>query len=561
MAQNGAVDLVAERLLDEGEQILGLGLLLLGLLLLLLGLEAEILDGDVAEGLVGIAFERVDKELVDLIHHAEDLIALLVQLLGLREGEQTADVVAAGEVDLRLLGGHGIDVLLQGDHAVLAHVVEQEILDLVDLVAVFADDAGAEHHAEVLIELLVLRAVVLHHLGQLVLHLLAEVRGDELELAVMLQHLAGDVQAEIRGVHDAAREGIAVGEQIGALVHDHDAGAVELETRLALAGVELLRGLGGDEDQRAIADHALGVDADDGERIVVVVEVLLVERDALLVRRLLAAALPDRHHGVDGLFDEAVFHLHLRLAVFVELAGFDHLVVLDLHDDRPADVVGILAHEHHDLPVFEIGAVLLAVGVLLDVHDDLRADGILLGLGDRVAVRAGGDPLVRLVGAVGFGDDGDLIGHHEGGIEADAELTDDVDGGVLLLFLVESVLEAERAAAGDDAEVLLELFLRHADAVVGDGDRARFLVHVDADLEVAALHADVLIRERTVAELVDRVGRVGDDLTQEDFLVRVDRVDHHVQELLGLRFELLLCHVYASIKFNYRRKIDTVRVS
>ena len=44
-------DLVAERLLDEVEQILVLGLLGLGLLLLFLGLEAEVVGRNVANGL------------------------------------------------------------------------------------------------------------------------------------------------------------------------------------------------------------------------------------------------------------------------------------------------------------------------------------------------------------------------------------------------------------------------------------------------------------------------------------------------------------------------------
>ena len=175
------------------------------------------------------------------------------------------------------------------------------------------------------------------------------------------------------------------------------------------------------------------------------------------------------------------------------------------------------------------------------MHDDVGADGILLRLGDGVAVRAGADPLVGRVAAVGAGDDRDLIGNHERGIEAD-----DVDSGILLLVLAEAVLELQRAAARDDAEVAVELLLRHADAVIRHRDRARILIRGDADLEVAARHAHVFIRERLVAELVDRVRGVRDDLAQENFFVRVDRVDHHVEQLFRLGFELFLCHIYAS---------------
>ena len=378
------------------------------------------------------------------------------------------------------------------------------------------------------------------------LDLLAEVRGDELELAVVLQHLARDVQRQVGGVDHAARERVARRQKIGASVHDHDAGAVELETGVGVARVHICRDLGRDEQQRAVGDQTLGVDADDGQRVVIVVELFLVKCDALLIGRLLAAALPDGDHAVDGLLLGLGDHLHLRLAVFVLLAGVDPVALLDVHDDRPADIVGVFADEHHELPVFEVGGVFLARLISLDVHDDVGADGVLLRLGDGVAVRAGADPLIGGVAAVGAGDDRDLVGDHERGVEADAELTDDVDGGILLRALAEIVLELQRAAARDDAEVAVELLLGHADAVVGHGDRARFLVGDDADLEVAARHAHVFIRERLVAELVDCVRGVRDDLAQEDLLVRVDRIDHHVEQLFGFCFELFLCHIYAS---------------
>ena len=51
-----------------------------------------------------------------------------------------------------------------------------------------------------------------------------------------------------------------------------------------------------------------------------------------------------------------------------------------------------------------------------------------------------------------------MVGHHEGGVEAHAELADDVGGAVLL----HALLELEGAAACDGAQVLLQLLLRHA---------------------------------------------------------------------------------------------------
>ena len=62
---------------------------------------------------------------------------------------------------------------------------------------------------------------------------------------------------------------------------------------------------------------------------------------------------------------------------------------------------------------------------------------------------------------------------------------------------------------GDRAEILDQLGLRHADAGILDRQRLGGLVGGEADLELARLVGDVLFRELQVAELFQRVGRVG----------------------------------------------------
>ena len=62
----------------------------------------------------------------------------------------------------------------------------------------------------------------------------------------------------------------------------------------------------------------------------------------------------------------------------------------------------------------------------------------------------------------------------------------------------------------DDAEVLFELLCGHADAVVGDRQRALFLVRGDLDVEIVAALADLIVGQGAEIKLVDRVGCVGD---------------------------------------------------
>ena len=104
-------------------------------------------------------------------------------------------------------------------------------------------------------------------------------------------------------------------------------------------------------------------------------------------------------------------------------------------------------------------------------------------------------------------------------------------------------LEGHGAALGYHAEVLLELVLRHAYAVVADGERAGLLVGAYQDAEVLAAHAHLVVGQRPVGQLVYGVRGVGDYLAQEDLLVRVDGVDHQVEQALALGLELLLGHL------------------
>ena len=96
---------------------------------------------------------------------------------------------------------------------------------------------------------------------------------------------------------------------------------------------------------------------------------------------------------------------------------------------------------------------------------------------------------------------------------------------------------------GDRAEVVLELVLGHADTVIGDRQGAGVLIDGETDQEIAVLHADGIIRQGAEIELVDRVGGVRDQLAQENLLMGIDRIDHHIQELFGFGFELLFSHI------------------
>ena len=84
-------------------------------------------------------------------------------------------------------------------------------------------------------------------------------------------------------------------------------------------------------------------------------------------------------------------------------------------------------------------------------------------------------PDVLLIVVV-LGRDDDAIGDEEGGVEADAELSDQIllHGGILGVH--ELVEELGGAGARDGAEVVDHILLGHADAGVGDVDDVILLV-------------------------------------------------------------------------------------
>ena len=103
-----------------------------------------------------------------------------------------------------------------------------------------------------------------------------------------------------------------------------------------------------------------------------------------------------------------------------------------------------------------------------------------------------------------------------------------VDGDILVLFVFR--LEFQRAALCDDAEVLVKLLLRHADAVIADTQRAAVLIRRKEDLEVVTIESRSAVRQGFIVKLIDRVARVGDQLAQKNLLMSINRVDHEIKK-------------------------------
>ncbi len=182
--------------------------------------------------------------------------------------------------------------------------------------------------------------------------------------------------------------------------------------------------------------------------------------------------------------------------------------------------IRILLDDLPDLPRLQKLLVLLAqmqdhVGAALVLGD--RLDGKLA-----MAVRFPADAF--FLGAGHARNDRDLVGHHERGIKADAELADQL-GPILGLRFLEAFQKSTRAGFGDGAEVFDDGGARHADAVVGDRQGPLPFVRTDRDLPLGVPLGDGRVGQRLEAGGVDGIAGIADKLAQEDVLVRIKRMD------------------------------------
>ena len=138
-----------------------------------------------------------------------------------------------------------------------------------------------------------------------------------------------------------------------------------------------------------------------------------------------------------------------------------------------------------------------------------------------------------------------MVRYHKGGIEPHAELPDDFHILAGLVF----PLKVQTAALGDGAQVLFQLLGGHAAAVIGDGKQPVFLIHRQGDLVVAAGKGNAVIGQRAEIQLINGIASIADKLPQENLLVGVNGIDHHIQQLFAFGFELLRSHGHRLLCF------------
>ena len=258
-------------------------------------------------------------------------------------------------------------------------------------------------------------------------------------------------------------------DALHAVGHEH---LVAVELYLVAADLDVALYLWEVEHARQV-EREIDVQMYPEQRLVLHRVELGVELLVVLVLELRRLACPQRGHIVDD----------------VVLGGLDLLAVLPLLFLAEGDCDGqeraVLRQQAPHLVLLEV--LLAVVG---DMQDDVGPPLVAAGILDlefRVAVARPLDRLAPL--AVGAGDDFHLVRHHECRVETQAEVPDDAVGVVLVLLH-----EVRRPRERYLVDVLVDFLLRHADAVVRDGDCPGILVDGHADGEVAQFALEVAHR-------------------------------------------------------------------
>ena len=418
-------------------------------------------------------------------------------------------------------------------------MVHQQILQQLLVRAVLNISTVLDLTAERCPELLIILALILLHLEQLTLDLLLKALRNGLQMAVVLQHFTGDVERQICRIDHAVYKAEMIGQQIRAFVHDEYAVGVQLQTLLIVLGVVVHRRVRRDEQHCRVRYRAFHTGMDVAQRRLIIVELLRIEAVVILVLQLLLGLLPDRNHGIEGLILGVLLPLRLVVVTCIRRLLL-HAGARHIHLDRIANIIGILLYQTLNAVRLEKFIVILVLRIILDGQHDLRAVFRLFARCNRVAVRTVGLPAVGLVAACRTGYDLNMLCDHKCRIEANAELTDDVD--VVLLFVF--VLERQRTGMRDRTEVVLHFLGSHAAAVVLDDKAAVCLVERQLNWQAVAGDTGLAFLHCIIVELIRCVGCVGDQLTQKDFLVRINGVDHQIEQALGFCLKLLGCHDY-----------------
>ena len=121
-----------------------------------------------------------------------------------------------------------------------------------------------------------------------------QIFADDFEDLVLLEHLTGNVEGQILGIHDSLDEVQVLGDQFLAVVHDEDTTDVQLDVVLLLLVFEQVEGSSlGDKEESTELQLTFNAEVLDGQVFFPIVGQRLVEFAVFFLRNVVGVASPD----------------------------------------------------------------------------------------------------------------------------------------------------------------------------------------------------------------------------------------------------------------------------
>ena len=176
----------------------------------------------------------------------------------------------------------------------------------------------------------------------------------------MLEHLTGDVQGQVFGVHQTLDKTEVIRQQVLAAIHDQHAVGVQLQALFVVLIIIVERCMLRNVQQGIVRNRTLVVHVDMAQRVGVVAALVPIEGVILLLGDLALILMPQRNHAVER-YGFGVVLVFVRVLF---LAALGHL-----HADGEADVIAIALDKALDAVLVKVLAVVLcAVAVLISCH-------------------------------------------------------------------------------------------------------------------------------------------------------------------------------------------------
>ena len=302
--------------------------------------------------------------------------------------------------------------------------------------------------------------------------------------------------------------------------------------------IQVVGGNRRNKEQGLRFEVALHLARDAQERLLEVVADVFIELFVFLVGHVAFGTRPNRLHRVQR-FVCSVFLFGLFIRALFSLFARGLRRPNDFELDRIGDKVGILLHRLTHDPF--VGEVLKAVFRIagFERKRDGRSRAVTFGGFNAVAPAAITLPEHRFCFASPAREHGDLFGGHEGGVEADAKLADQLGGISLTARTLELLEKFSGARLCQRTEVRDHIVAVHPDAVVHNRERSRFGICDELDAKLVR-RQKLGLGHPFETHLVDGVTGVRDQFAEEHFFVGIERMDHQVEELLDLGLEFVL---------------------